>query len=69
MPQVDMPLKELQNYQGISPRPADFDDFWERALEEMKPISRIELVPSRFQTPWLNALTFILPVLGMHVFM
>ncbi len=52
MPQVDMPLKELQNYQGISPRPADFDEFWERALAEMHETdSNIEIVPSRFQTP------------------
>ena len=52
MPQVDMPLKELQTYQGISPRPADFDEFWERALAEMHETdSNIEIVPSRFQTP------------------
>ena len=52
MPQVDMPLNELQTYQGISPRPADFDEFWERALAEMHETdSNIEIVPSRFQTP------------------
>lgn len=35
MPLVDKPLHELQNYKGISPKPADFDDFWERGLAEL----------------------------------
>lgn len=32
---VDMPLEELQKYRGISPRPADFDAYWDRALSEL----------------------------------
>lgn len=32
MPNVDMPLEMLREYKGISPRPADFDAYWERAL-------------------------------------
>ncbi|MFC5653567.1 alpha/beta fold hydrolase [Paenibacillus solisilvae] len=52
MPQMDMPLKELQAYQGINPRPVDFDAYWERALKEMRETdSNIELLPSKFQTP------------------
>lgn len=52
MPLVDMPLNELQAYSGINPRPADFDDYWERALNEMRALDpAIELVPSEFQTP------------------
>jgi cephalosporin-C deacetylase len=35
MPAVDRPLSELKNYRGINPKPADFDEFWRRALEEL----------------------------------
>ena len=31
---VDMPLDQLKVYQGSSPRPADFDRYWEESLEE-----------------------------------
>ena len=51
MPLIDMPLEELRQYKGISPCPADFDEYWERALKEMRAVDpRIELVPSDFQT-------------------
>jgi len=33
---VDMPLEDLYNYQGKSPLPDDFDQYWSRALEELK---------------------------------
>jgi len=33
---LDMPLAELQKYQGRNPRPAEFDPFWERSLSEMR---------------------------------
>ena len=36
MPAVDMSLDKLKVYQGINPRPADFDEFWETALAEMR---------------------------------
>jgi len=35
MPVVDKPLAELQTYLGCSPKPADFDVFWDRALAEL----------------------------------
>ncbi|MBR2465881.1 MAG: alpha/beta fold hydrolase [Clostridia bacterium] len=35
MPIVDMSLEKLKEYQGRNPRPADFDDFWDRSLEEL----------------------------------
>ena len=53
MPLVDMPLEKLKNYNGINPRPSDFDQYWETALEEMKETDpKIELIPSTFQTPF-----------------
>jgi cephalosporin-C deacetylase len=33
---IDMPLEELRQYKGISPRPEDVDMFWDEAVEEMK---------------------------------
>ncbi|MRN56734.1 acetylxylan esterase [Paenibacillus monticola] len=52
MPLIDMPLDQLQSYQGRSPRPEDFDAYWERALDEMRSVDpQVELVPSSFQVP------------------
>ncbi len=52
MPLVDMPLEKLKTYQGINPRPGDHDEYWERALEEMRAIDpQVELIPSAFQVP------------------
>ena len=51
MPMVDMPLKELFNYQGINPKPVDFDAFWDGALDEMRHTPHnIELIPADFKT-------------------
>ena len=38
MPLLDMPLEELLEYQGRNPRPEDFDEYWERALTEMRAV-------------------------------
>ena len=38
MPVVDMPLEQLRVYQGKNPRPADFDEFWDKSLAEMNAI-------------------------------
>lgn len=38
MPTVDMSLDKLKVYQGINPRPADFDEFWNASLAEMNSI-------------------------------
>jgi cephalosporin-C deacetylase len=35
MPLIDKPLPELRRYRGTNPRPADFDAFWRRALEDL----------------------------------
>jgi cephalosporin-C deacetylase len=50
---LDKPLHELRNYQGINPRPDDFDAYWDKALAEMDAVDpRIELRPAKFQTPF-----------------
>ena len=50
MPLVDMPVKALKEYQGITPCPSDFDKFWDKSLEEMRQIDpQVELIPADFQ--------------------
>ena len=45
MPLVDKPLPELLTYQGINPRPADFDAYWAEALAEMEAVDpQVELI-------------------------
>lgn len=52
MPLVDMPLEKLKQYQGINPRPADFDAYWDSSLAEMKALDpQLELVDASFQAP------------------
>lgn len=52
MPLVDMPLEQLKTYEGTNPRPADLDEYWERALADMRAVDpQVELVPSSFQVP------------------
>jgi len=53
MPLIDKPLHELRQYQGINPKPADFDAYWESALAEMRASDpQVELRPAKFQTPF-----------------
>lgn len=35
MPCLDKPLRELLEYKGTNPKPAGFDDYWQRALSEL----------------------------------
>lgn len=35
MPLVDLPLEQLRAYQGRNPKPVDFDQFWDSAIEEV----------------------------------
>jgi len=52
MPMLDMPLSQLKEYQGLNPRPADFDAYWDEALAEMKAMdSDVQLVDADFQAP------------------
>ncbi len=47
----DMPFEKLESYQGTNPRPADFDDYWEKGRAEMRAVDpQVELVPADFQT-------------------
>jgi cephalosporin-C deacetylase len=47
MPLIDKPLSELQHYYGNSPKPHDFEDFWDRSVAEMRALDpKVDLVPS-----------------------
>jgi cephalosporin-C deacetylase len=47
MPIVDKPLPELLTYQGLNPKPSDFDAYWDSSLAEMHALDpRVELVPN-----------------------
>lgn len=48
MPVLDMPLAKLKTYQGINPKPKDFDDYWEKALREMRSVDpEVQMVPNK----------------------
>ena len=55
MPTIDMPLEKLEKYQGINPRPADFDAYWDKGLAEMRAIDpKVERVRAAFQAPYAD---------------
>lgn len=46
MPALDKPLHELREYQGTNPKPADFEEYWDKALKELDQVDpKVELVP------------------------
>ena len=52
MPTIDMSLEQLRAYQGTNPRPADFDEYWTRSLQEMEAVQPdVKLAPSAFVSP------------------
>ena len=52
MPVIDKPLKELKVYQGINPCPADFEQYWEESLAEMKALDKnVTITPAWFKSP------------------
>lgn len=52
MPAFDYPLETLKTYQGQTPCPGDFDDYWKRALAELKAVdARPERCLADFPNP------------------
>lgn len=52
MPMLDKPLRELEQYRGINPCPADFDAYWDGALAQMHALGTdCQLTPAAFQVP------------------
>lgn len=51
MPLIDKPIEELEQYMGVSPKPADFDAYWEKALADLDAQDlNVEFVPAAFRT-------------------
>ena len=51
----DMPYDQLLTYQGTNPRPADFDEYWDRSLAELAQVDPDpEFVPADFQTSFAD---------------
>ena len=51
----DMPLEQLHEYGGRNPKPADFDEFWDRGLAEVTALGTdAELIPSEFSVPFAD---------------
>jgi cephalosporin-C deacetylase len=51
----DFPFEQLKTYRGINPRPADFDDYWEKSLAEMRAInSQVEIKTAEFQASFAD---------------
>jgi len=65
MPLVfDLPFEQLGSYPGRTPRPQDFDAFWEKGLAEMGGGDpRVELMPAEFKVA--NAACFHLYFTGV----
>ncbi|MBO5454640.1 MAG: alpha/beta fold hydrolase [Clostridia bacterium] len=52
MPTIDMPVEQLRKYNGVNPKPHDFDEYWDKAIEEMKNTNpEISLTKADFQCP------------------
>ncbi|MHC1787500.1 MAG: acetylxylan esterase [Christensenellales bacterium] len=55
MPVFEMPFQEMLRYQGTNPKPADFEAYWQRGLEEMHALGTgCDLVPAAFQAPGVS---------------
>lgn len=53
MPMLDMPLAQLKEYQGSTPKAADFDEFWSRGIAEMKATDAdVKWVEADFKVPY-----------------
>lgn len=56
MPIFDLPFEQLKTYAGSTPRPGDFDAYWDRALGELNAASLDrELVPVDLGDPNVEA--------------
>lgn len=55
MPVIDMPLEKLIAYEGVNPRPIDFDEFWDKSIAEMKTLDpKVEIIPANFKCPYAD---------------
>ena len=54
--QLDLKPQQLFEYKGSSPKPDDFDEYWDTSLEEMMAVdSKLELVPCKWNFKNIDA--------------
>jgi len=52
MPLIDMSLEQLKEYRGRNPKPDDFEEYWDTAIEEMKATDpNVEIIKNSLETP------------------
>ena len=52
MPMIDMSVEELRKYNGVNAKPVDFEEYWDKAIAEMKKVDpQVIMTKSEFQTP------------------
>ena len=55
MPLIDMPLNELYEYRGRNPKPADFEQYWDRGLAEMRAVdANVKIAPAEMKTSFAD---------------
>lgn len=66
----EMPIEQLQTYRGTNPCPADFDTYWEKALEEMRATEpAVTLAPADFTCPFAECFDlFFTGVRGARIY-
>ncbi len=53
--QFDMPYEQLLVYKGTNPRPNDFDDYWEKAVDDLNALDPdVKIEPADFQTSFAD---------------
>ena len=46
-------IEALKKHIGVNPRPMDFDEYWDKAIEEMRHTeSACTLIPAKFHRRW-----------------
>lgn len=61
----DLSFEKLMTYQGKNPRPADFDQFWDRSLAEMRALEpKVELIPAAFTTSFADCFDLFFTGIG-----
>lgn len=49
---IDMPLEQLKQYRGSNPKPADFDEYWDKALRDLEQTDmEVSITESDFVMP------------------
>ncbi|WPJ96471.1 alpha/beta fold hydrolase [Coraliomargarita algicola] len=55
MPALDKPLEQLVKYTTSTPRPKDFDTFWQQGLQELDALdANVSFSQADFQVPYAN---------------